>query len=71
MAGFMALQTAAMWFAPDMALIGRVFGAYAAVPPAITLALGVAAGAATVWLGWAGLGWEAGKPKRRGAAQPA
>lgn len=65
-AGFMALQAAAMWFAPDMALIGRVFGAYAAVPPAITLALGVAAGAATVWLGW-----EAGKPKRKGAAQPA
>jgi hypothetical protein len=54
MAGFMALQAAAMWFAPDMALIGRVFGAYAAVPPAITLSLGKAAGAATVWLGWAG-----------------
>jgi hypothetical protein len=63
-AGFMALQAAAMWFAPSIPLIGSIFGAYAAVPPGITLALGVAAGAVTVWLGW-----EAGKaPARRTAA---
>jgi hypothetical protein len=65
-AGFMLLQAAAMWFAPDMPLIGSAFAAYAAIPPAVTLALGVAAGAATVWFGW-----EAGKAQRRPAAQPA
>jgi hypothetical protein len=60
--GFMALQAVATWFAPDMPLIGSAFGAYASVPPAITLALGVAAGAATAWLGW-----EAGKPQPKRA----
>lgn len=64
--GFMALQAVATWFAPSIPLFGSAFGAYAAVPPMITLALGVAAGAATVWLGW-----EAGKPKRKAAALPA
>jgi hypothetical protein len=64
--GFMALQTVTMWFAPDVPLIGRAFGAYAAIPPGVTLALGVAAGAAAAWLGW-----EAGKVERKGAAQPA
>jgi hypothetical protein len=62
--GFMALQAVATWFAPSIPLIGSIFGAYAAVPPAITLALGVAAGAAAAWLGW-----EAGKaPQRKAAA---
>jgi hypothetical protein len=65
-AGFMALQSATMWFAPDVPLIGRAFAAYAAVPPGITLALGVVAGAAAVWLGWG-----ASKAGRKPAAQPA
>ncbi len=66
-AGFMGLQSAAMWFAPDFAPIGRVFAAYAAIPPGITLALGVIAGGAAAWFGW-----EAGKaPQRKAAAQPA
>jgi hypothetical protein len=60
------LQAVATWFAPSIPLIGSIFGAYAAVPPAITLALGVAAGAAAAWFGW-----EAGKPQRKAAAQPA
>ncbi len=60
-AGFMGLQAAAMWFAPDVPMIGSAFAAYAAVPPGVTLALGVLAGAAITWLGW-----EAGKlPTRR------
>ncbi|MEE4317307.1 MAG: hypothetical protein V2I74_10025 [Erythrobacter sp.] len=63
-AGFMGLQSVTMWFAPDVPLIGRAFAAYAAVPPGITLALGVVAGAVAAWLGW-----EAGKaPPRRAAA---
>jgi hypothetical protein len=65
-AGFMTLQAAAMWFAPDLPFIASAFAAYAAVPAPVMLALGVAAGAATVWLGW-----EAGKVQRRPAALPA
>jgi hypothetical protein len=42
------------------------FAAYAAVPPAITLALGIAAGGAAAWLGW-----EAGKPPARRTAAAA
>ncbi len=51
-AGFMGLQAAAMWFAPDMPFLGTGFAAYAAIPPGVTLALGVVAGAAAAWLGW-------------------
>lgn len=66
-AGFAALQGVVMWFAPFIPAITAGFAAYAAIPPAVTLALGIAAGAATVWLGW-----EAGKsPKRRTAAAAA
>ena len=63
-AGFMGLQAVAMWVAPDMPLIGAGFAAYAAIPPAVTLALGVVAGGAAAWLGW-----EAGKlrPQREPA----
>lgn len=63
---FMALQAITMWFAPFVPVIGRVFGAYAAIPPAVTLSLGLALGAAAAWLGW-----EAGKPPRKAAAVPA
>lgn len=63
-AGFMAAQAAAMWFAPDVPVIGTAFAAYAAIPPGVTMALGVVAGAAAAWLGW-----EAGKlPARRSRA---
>lgn len=65
-AGFMALQSAAMWFAPDVPLIGRAFAAYATIPQGMTLALGMAAGGAAAWLGW-----QAGKPERKSVAQPA
>lgn len=63
-AGFMGLQAVAMWFAPAVPLIGRSFAAYAAIPPGVTLALGIVAGSAVVWLGW-----QSGKPERRAAAQ--
>jgi hypothetical protein len=63
-AGFATLQAVAMWFAPDLPLLGRAFDAYAAVPAPVMLALGVVAGAAAAWLGW-----EAGKaPQRKAAA---
>jgi hypothetical protein len=66
-AGFIMLQSLTMWFAPDVPLISRAFAVYAAVPPGITLALGVAAGAAAAWIGWG-----AGKaPPRRTAAATA
>jgi len=63
-AGFMILQAVTMWFTPFVPVIGFVFGAYAAIPPAITLSLGLALGAAAAWLGW-----EAGKlrPQREPA----
>lgn len=51
-AGFMGLQAAAMWFAPNVPMMGSVFAAYAEVPPGVTLALGVVVGAAAAWLGW-------------------
>lgn len=51
-AGFMAAQAVLMWTAPDMPVIGTVFAAYAAIPPAVTMALGVAAGGAAAWFGW-------------------
>lgn len=65
-AGFMALQSAAMWFGPDLALLAPAFAAYAAIPPGAALAIGVAAGAATAWFGW-----EAGKSQRKPSALPA
>lgn len=65
-AAFVGVQSVAMWFAPDMPLIGSAFAAYAAIPPAVTLVLAIGAGAATAWFGW-----EAGKPQRKAAVQPA
>jgi hypothetical protein len=59
-AGFAAFQGVVMWFAPFVPAITAGFAAYAAIPPAVTLALGIAAGAATAWLGW-----EAGKTPAR------
>lgn len=56
----------ALWFAPDVPLIGRAFAAYATIPPGVALALGMAAGGAAAWLGW-----QAGKPERKSVAQPA
>ncbi len=63
---FMGAQAAVMWFAPSIPLIGSAFDVYAAIPPAVSLALGVAAGGAAAWFGW-----EAGKAPRKRAAQPA
>lgn len=65
-AGFAAFQGVVMWFAPFIPAITAGFAAYAAIPPGATLAVGIAAGAATAWLGW-----EAGKPARNPAAKPA
>lgn len=63
-AGFAAFQGVVMWFAPFIPAITAGFAAYAAIPPAVTLALGIAAGGAVTWLGW-----EAGKtPARRPSA---
>jgi hypothetical protein len=52
--GFMAVQSAVMWFAPEVPALGTAFAAYAAIPPAVTMALGIAAGGAAAWLGWQG-----------------
>jgi len=65
-AGFTAFQGVVMWFAPFVPAITAGFAAYAALPQAVTLALGIAAGGAAAWMGW-----EAGKPKRKAAALPA
>lgn len=51
-AGFMTLQSAAMWTAPDIAFLGAMFDAYARVPDWIGLALAVTAGVAAGWFGW-------------------
>ena len=59
-AGFTMLQAVMMWFAPFMPRLTEGFTAYAAMPPAMTLALGIAAGSAAAWLGW-----EAGKRPAR------
>lgn len=61
-AGFVSLQAVVMWFAPFVPAITAGFAAYAAIPPAITLALGIAAGSAAAWLGW-----EAGRPQPKRA----
>lgn len=53
-AGFMAAQALLMWTAPDVPVIGTAFAAYAAIPPAVTMALGIAAGGAAAWFGWQG-----------------
>jgi len=65
-AGFAALQGVVMWFAPFIPAITAGFAAYAAIPPGVTLALGIVAGGAAAWFGW-----QAGKPEGRAAAQPA
>ena len=59
-AGFTAFQGVVMWFAPFVPAITAGFAAYATIPPAVTLALGVLAGGAAAWLGW-----EAGKAPAR------
>lgn len=63
---FMALQAAVTWFAPSIPILGTAFSAYAAIPPAVTLALGLLAGGAATWLGW-----QAGKAPTRPVPQPA
>lgn len=60
---FVLLQSVVMWFAPDMPGLGAVFSAYSQVPPALTVALGLLAGAAATWWGW--------KAGRAGARSPA
>lgn len=58
---FLVLQSIVMWFAPYYGnVVGPPFAAYAAIPEAVTLSLGVALGAGAGWLGW-----EAGKPPAR------
>lgn len=60
---FMALQSVVMWFAPSIPGLGPLFAAYATIPQGVMLAMGLAAGAATAWLGW-----EAGKAARKSRA---
>lgn len=62
-AGFVMAQAAAMWFAPFVPGLAGGFAGYAAIPPGMTLALGVLAGGAAAWFGW-----EAGKTPARAAA---
>lgn len=59
-AGFAGVQGVVMWVAPAVPAITAGFAAYAALPPAVTLALGIAAGGAAAWLGW-----EAGRTPAR------
>lgn len=49
---FMGLQAVVMWFAPGIAGLDALFGAYAALPPGLTLAAALGAGALAAWLGW-------------------
>lgn len=51
---FVLLQSAVMWFAPDMPGLDRWFAAYAQLPPAMTVALGALAGVAVTYAGWTG-----------------
>ena len=59
---FMALQAVTMWFAPFVPATGRLFSAYAAIPPAVTVFAGTALGAAAAWFGW-----REGMPVKRAA----
>ena len=49
---FVLLQSAAMWFAPDMPALNAVFRAYSQLPPALTIPLGLLAGVTATWSGW-------------------
>lgn len=64
---FMGLQAFAMWFAPDVPLLGTVFGAYAAIPVGVTMTIGLAAGVLTAWAGWRA-GRRPAAPERPAAA---
>lgn len=61
---FVLLQSVVMWFAPDMPGLDVVFSAYSQLPPALTIALGLLAGAAAAWTGW-----TAGGPGARSPAK--
>ncbi|NJC40413.1 hypothetical protein GGQ87_000671 [Brevundimonas alba] len=61
---FVVLQAVVMWFAPNMPVLGGVFSAYSQLPPALTVSLGLLAGALAGYLGWTG----GGAPKRLKAA---
>ncbi|MBU2588539.1 MAG: hypothetical protein KJ872_10535 [Alphaproteobacteria bacterium] len=63
---FMALQAVLTWFAPSIPILEDIFAAYTTIPEPLTMATGVALGAAAAWFGW-----EAGKAPRKRAAQPA
>lgn len=61
---FLVLQSFVMWFTPFYNdVLGPPFAAYAALPEAVTLSLGLLLGVAAGWFGW-----EAGKPRRKQAA---
>lgn len=59
---FMTAQAIFVWFGESIPGLGEAFAAYATVPEGVTLAVGLAAGAAAGWLGW-----EAGKSPTREA----
>jgi len=66
---FLVLQSLAMWFSPAIPGLKAIFAAYATLPQALTLIVGLAVGAAAAWLGW-----RAGSPMARPpapAARPA
>jgi len=50
--GFMTVESAVMWFAPDLPVLADMFAAYARVPHWISLAGALLAGAAVGYLGW-------------------
>lgn len=49
---FVLLQAVVMWFAPDIAIFNPLFAAYSAVPPALTIAIGLLLGGLAGYLGW-------------------
>ena len=49
---FVAAQMLLMWTAEYIPGMSAAFALYAQIPPAVTLALGAAAGAAAAWFGW-------------------
>ena len=51
--GFVLLQAAVMWFAPDIGGLTALFALYAQLPPALTVSLGLAAGALAGYAGGA------------------
>lgn len=57
---FVILQAVVMWFAPGIPGLGAAFAAYAQLPPALPVTLGLLGGVLAVYTGW-----TAGRPGAR------